>query len=74
MVMWKAFQSGGQVQSDDKITAILDIGFDRTTISLLNGGVLEFARSINVSGDEITKSLMTTPLIKEESGIAAAKL
>ena len=67
MVMWKAFQSGGQAPGD-KITAILDIGFDRTTISLLNGGVLEFARSINVSGDEITKSLMTTPLIKEDSG------
>ncbi len=67
MVMWKAFQSGGQAPGD-KVTAILDIGFERTTISLLNGGVLEFARSINVSGDEITKSLMTTPLIKEESG------
>ncbi len=67
MVMWKAFSSGGQAPGD-KVTAILDIGFDRTTISLLNGGVLEFARSINVSGDEITKSLMTNPLIKEESG------
>lgn len=67
MVMWKAFQSSGQT-SYDKVTAILDIGFDRSTISLLNGGVLEFARSINVSGNEITKSLMTTPLIKEETG------
>ncbi|MHC4269234.1 MAG: type IV pilus assembly protein PilM [Planctomycetota bacterium] len=67
LVMWKAFQSGGQT-SGDKVTAILDIGFDRTTISLINDGALEFARSINVSGDEITKSLMTTPLIKEETG------
>ncbi len=67
MVMWKAFKSSGQAP-DDKVTANLDIGFDRTTISLLNGGVLEFARSINVSGDEITKSLMATPLIKEASG------
>ncbi len=67
MVMWKAFQSNGQA-SGDKVTAILDIGFDRTTISLLNRGVLEFARSINVSGDEITKSLMATPLIKEKAG------
>ncbi len=67
MVLWKAFLLRGKTP-DGNVVAMLDMGFERTTISLLNDGVLEFARTINVSGDEVTKSLMTTPMIKGEDG------
>ncbi len=63
MVMWNAFQLSGQVP-DGKIIAMLDIGFEKSTISLLNNGVLEFTRAINLGGDEITKAL-TESFVKE---------
>ena len=63
MVLWKTFQLSGQVP-DGKVIAMLDIGFERATISLLNNGVLDFTRAINLGGDEITKS-MTVPFVKE---------
>lgn len=67
MVLWKAFQLSGQ-EAEAKVIAMLDIGHERTTISLLNNGLLEFMRTINVSGDEFTKSLMTIPVVREGEG------
>lgn len=67
MVLWKAFQLSGQ-EAEAKIIAMLDIGHERTTISLLNNGLLEFMRTINVSGEEFTKSLMTVPVVREGDG------
>lgn len=67
MVLWKAFQLSGH-EAEAKVIAMLDIGHERTTISLLNNGLLEFMRTINVSGDEFTKSLMTVPVVREGEG------
>ncbi len=68
MVLWKAFQLS-EKEHEEKVIAMLDIGYERTTISLLNNGVLEFTRTINLGGDEVTKSIMTVPLVKGERGL-----
>jgi len=65
MVLWKAFQLSNK-SCEDKVIALLDIGHERTTISLLNNGILEFTRTINLGGDEVTSSLMTEPLTTEK--------
>ena len=62
MVLWKAFQLSNKAY-EEKVIALLDIGHERTTISLLNNGILEFTRAINLGGDEVTSSLMTEPLV-----------
>ncbi len=67
MVLWKTFQLSKKIY-EEKIIALLDIGHERTTISLLNNGILEFTRTINLGSDEVTRSLMTEPLITEEGG------
>jgi type IV pilus assembly protein PilM len=65
MVSWKTFQLGKKAY-EEKVIALLDIGYERTTISLLNNGILEFTRTINLGGDEVTNSLMTEPLVAGE--------
>lgn len=65
MVLWKTFQLGS-MEPEEKVVAMLDIGHKRTTISLVNKGLLEFTRTINISGDEVTKSIMAVPLVKGE--------
>ncbi len=65
MVLWKTFQLGSP-EPEEKVVAMLDIGHERTTISLVNKGLLEFTRTINISGDEVTKSIMAVPLVKGE--------
>ncbi|MBZ0109327.1 MAG: type IV pilus assembly protein PilM [Candidatus Scalindua rubra] len=65
MVLWKAFQLSNKT-CEDRVIALLDIGHERTTISLLNNGILEFTRTINLGGDEVTSSLMTEPLATGE--------
>jgi type IV pilus assembly protein PilM len=67
MVLWKAFLLSKK-EYQEKVIALLDIGYERTTISLLNNGMLEFTRTINVGGDEVTSSLMTEPLATGEGG------
>lgn len=70
MVLWKAFQLSKKTY-EEKVIALLDIGHERTTISLLNNGILEFTRAINLGGDEVTSSLMTEPLITGEGSSRA---
>jgi len=67
MVLWKTFQLSRKTY-EEKVIALLDIGFERATISLLNNGILEFTRAINLGGDEVTSSLMTEPLVTGEGG------
>ncbi len=67
MVLWKTFLLGKKAY-EEKVIALLDIGYERATISLLNNGILEFTRTINLGGDEVTSSLMTEPLVKGEGG------
>ena len=62
MVLWKTFLLGKKAY-EEKVIALLDIGYERTTISLLNNGILEFTRAINLGGDEVTSALMTEPLV-----------
>ena len=63
MVLWKTFQLSKKAY-EEKVIALLDIGCESTAISLLNNGILEFTRAINLGGDEVTSSLMTEPLVK----------
>ncbi|ODS33270.1 MAG: Competence protein A [Candidatus Scalindua rubra] len=63
MVLWKTLQLGTQ-KPEEKVVAMLDIGCERTTIALLNNRLLEFTRTIKVSGDEVTRSIMAVPLVK----------
>jgi len=67
MVLWKSFQLNKKTY-EEKIIALLDIGYERTTISVLNNGILEFTRAVNLGGDEVTSSLMTEPLVAGEGG------
>ena len=62
MVLWKTFQLSKK-EYEEEVIALLDIGYERATISLLNNGILEFTRAINLGGDEVTNSLMTEPLV-----------
>ena len=61
MVQWKTFtmRNGEQI---DKVSAMVDIGYERTVISFFNKGVLEFTRSINLGGNDVTKSLISAPI------------
>jgi type IV pilus assembly protein PilM len=65
MVLWKAFQLSKKTYQE-RVIALLDIGHERTTISLLNNGILEFTRTINLGGEEVTNALMTEPLAPED--------
>jgi len=61
MVQWKTFTLRNSEQRD-KVSAMVDIGYERTVISFFNKGVLEFTRSINLGGNDITKSLISAPI------------
>jgi type IV pilus assembly protein PilM len=41
----------------DKISAIIDIGFEAASINLFRGDVLQFTREITVAGDSLTKAM-----------------
>jgi type IV pilus assembly protein PilM len=41
----------------DKISAIIDIGFEAASINLFKGDVLQFTREITVAGDSLTKAM-----------------
>lgn len=64
-VQWRSFQLGKKTY-EENVIALLDIGYEKTTISLLNNGTLEFTRTIKLGGDEVTNSLMSEPLVAEE--------
>ncbi len=61
IVQWKAFTLGNNEQKD-KVSAMVDIGYERTVISFFNKGVLEFTRTINLGGNDVTKSLISAPI------------
>lgn len=61
IVQWKTFSLGNSKQRD-KVSAMVDIGYERTVISFFNKGVLEFTRSINLGGNDVTKSLISAPI------------
>ena len=61
MVQWKTFTLRNSEQRD-KVSAMVDIGYERTVISFFNRGVLEFTRSINLGGNDVTKSLISAPI------------
>ena len=65
MVLWKAFQLSKK-EHQEKVIALMDIGYEKTTISVLNNGILEFTRITNLGSDEVTSSLMTEPLVTGE--------
>ena len=44
------------------MAAMVDIGYERTIISFFNNGVLEFTRTINLGGNDVTKSLISAPV------------
>ncbi|MGR3175248.1 MAG: type IV pilus assembly protein PilM [Candidatus Scalindua sp.] len=67
MVLWKTFQLSKKAY-EEKVIALLDIGCESTAISLLNNGILEFTRAINLGGGEVTSSLMTELLVTGEGG------
>ncbi len=60
IVQWKAFTLDSA--QGDKVSAMVDIGYERTVMSFFNKGVLEFTRSINLGGNDITKSLISAPI------------
>lgn len=67
MALWNAFQLS-EIEAEEKMVALLDIGYKRTTISFFNKGVLEFTRTINLGGNDITESLRIVSLIETEDG------
>ncbi len=60
IVQWKAFALDSA--QGDKVSAMVDIGYERTVMSFFNKGVLEFTRSINLGGNDVTKSLISAPI------------
>jgi type IV pilus assembly protein PilM len=61
IVQWKTFTLRNSEQRN-KLSAMVDIGYERTVISFFNKGVLEFTRSINLGGNDVTKSLISAPI------------
>ncbi len=61
LVQWKTFTlCNGEER--DKVSAMVDIGYERTVMSFFNKGVLEFTRSINLGGNDVTKALISAPI------------
>ncbi|GAX61080.1 pilus assembly protein, ATPase [Candidatus Scalindua japonica] len=65
LVQWKTLALRNNDERD-KVSAMVDIGYERTVISFFNNGVLEFTRTINLGGNDVTKSLISAPI--SESG------
>ncbi|MBC8554054.1 MAG: type IV pilus assembly protein PilM [Candidatus Brocadiales bacterium] len=61
IVQWKTFAQRNS-EERDKVSAMVDIGYERTVISFFNKGVLEFTRTINLGGNDVTKSLISAPI------------
>ncbi|MFQ5685653.1 MAG: type IV pilus assembly protein PilM [Candidatus Scalindua sp.] len=61
IVQWKTFTLCNN-EKRDNVRAMVDIGYERTVISLFNKGVLEFTRTINLGGNDVTKSLISAPV------------
>ena len=63
IVQWKTFTLCNS-ENRDSVSAMVDIGYERTVISFFNKGVLEFTRTINLGGNDVTKSLISAPISK----------
>ena len=61
IVQWKTFMLCNSGRRDN-VAAMVDIGYERTIISFFNNGVLEFTRTINLGGNDVTKSLISAPV------------
>lgn len=61
IVQWKTFTLCNN-EKRDNVAAMVDIGYERTVISFFNNGVLEFTRTINLGGNDVTKSLISAPV------------
>jgi|GEM_PF-1000161 len=61
LVQWKTLTLRNS-EEREKVSAMVDIGYERTVISFFNKGVLEFTRSINLGGNDVTKSLISAPI------------
>lgn len=61
VVQWKTFTLCNK-EKRDNVAAMVDIGYERTVISFFNKGVLEFTRTINLGGNDVTKSLISAPI------------
>ncbi len=61
IVQWKTFTLCNN-EKRDNVAAMVDIGYERTVISFFNKGVLEFTRTINLGGNDVTKSLISAPV------------
>jgi len=61
IVQWKTFTLCNNEKMDN-VAAMVDIGYERTVISFFNKGVLEFTRTINLGGNDFTKSLISAPV------------
>ncbi|MFQ5861928.1 MAG: type IV pilus assembly protein PilM [Candidatus Brocadiales bacterium] len=67
MTLWNTFQLT-EAKAEEKIVALLDIGYKRSTICFFNKGVLEFTRTVNQGGNDVTESLMTMAMVDGEGG------
>jgi type IV pilus assembly protein PilM len=65
IALWNTFQLS-ETGAEKEIVALIDIGYKRSTICFFNNGILEFARTINVGGNDVTESLMSTALSEGE--------
>lgn len=61
IVQWKTFTLCNNEKMGN-VSAMVDIGYERTVISFFNNGVLEFTRTINLGGNDVTKSLISAPV------------
>ncbi len=67
IALWNTFQLS-ETGVGEEIVAQLDIGYKKSTICFFNRGILEFSRTINVGGNDITESLMSAALLGGEGG------
>ncbi|MEE9201222.1 MAG: type IV pilus assembly protein PilM [Candidatus Brocadiales bacterium] len=67
IALWNSFQLS-ESGTEGRVIAQLDIGYERSSICFFNEGLLEFARTVNVGGNDITKSLMSAALLGGEEG------
>lgn len=70
IALWNTFQLS-ETGAEKEVVALIDIGYKRSTICFFNSGILEFARTINVGGNDVTESLMSTALSDGEEDVRA---
>ena len=52
-----AFALSGPTREDDTVTALVDIGANKTNITIVQGGLAHFAREVYVAGDEFNSQI-----------------